>query len=276
MRSFCFFALPYHFRALGALVGLLSLLPLATLAQTTPPSTDYYPALKSKNVSTLWLAIRRVHPDKEMQAADVAPNEPFPDPIGFIGPTYQRFYLHYTSIRPDAANPYVYRVAGKTRVKNNICAFTGTITVTKARLYKEPNIEYPQYREGELTCQVALAEDRQQPGSGIIRGTLTTYFYVDKQGQPQYNLLEMFADGFSNNECVGTWTSYTGSPPKTCNWSDFFIPKADALRFTDTEFQIEPKYRANGWQTYQTVLIGDARDPRYKKALAEEKRAWWK
>lgn len=260
---------------LSALASLL-LLPQLALAQTTPPSTDYYAALKGKNLSALWLATRRVHPDKEMQAATTEPNAPFPDPIGFIGPTYQRFYLHYTSIRPDAANPYVYRVAGKTRVKNNVCAFAGTITVVKARLYKEANNEYPQFREGELTCQVALAEDRQQPGSGTIRGTLTTYFYVDKQGQPQYNLLEMFADNFSNNECVGTWTSYTSGQPKTCNWGDFFIPKADALRYTDTEFQIEPKYRANGWQTYQTVLIGDARDPGYKKALAEEKRAWWK
>ena len=193
MRLFYFFA-ARRFATPGALIGLLLLLPLMAPAQATPPSIDYYAALKGKNLSTLWLATRRVHPDKQMQAAVVKPNEPFSDPIGFIGPTYQRFYLHYTSIRPDATNPYLYHVTGKTRVKNNICAFAGTITVAKARLYKEPNREYPQYREGELTCQVALAEDRQQSGSGTIRGTLTTYFYVDKQGQLQYDLLEMFAD----------------------------------------------------------------------------------
>ena len=32
----------------------------------------------------------------------------------------------------------MYRVNGKTRVKANVCAFTGTITVTKARLYQAP------------------------------------------------------------------------------------------------------------------------------------------
>ena len=79
----------------------------------------------------------------------------------------------------------MYRVNGKTRVKANVCAFTGTITVTKARLYQAPNSEYPQFREGELTCRVELAEDRRQPGSGTISGTLTTYSYLDKQGQPQ-------------------------------------------------------------------------------------------
>lgn len=78
----------------------------------------------------------------------------------------------------------MYQVAGKTRVKTNVCAFTGTITVVKALLYKAPNGSYPQFREGELTCHVELAEDRRQPGSGTISGTLTTYFYLDAQGQP--------------------------------------------------------------------------------------------
>jgi hypothetical protein len=273
MRLVYFFLFANQRWTLGALAGLVLMLPLAALAQPTPPSTDYYAALKSKNISTLWYAVQRMHPDKQYsQGKSFA----MPDPIGFIGPNYQRFYLHYTSIRQDATNPYVYRVAGKTRVKNNICAFTGTIMVAKARLYKEPNTEFPQYREGELTCQVALAEDRQQPGSGTIRGTLTTYFYVDKQGQPQYNLLDIYADGYGNNGCTGTWTSYANGQTKTCNWGDFFIPKADALRFSDTEFQIDPKYRANGWQTYQQVKAGAEYDPATKKALAEENRAWWK
>ena len=256
---------------LWVLASLL-LLPLTAQTQTPPPSTDYYAALKGKNLSALWLATNRMHPDRQYsQGKSVA----FPDPIGFIGPGYQRFYLHYTSIRPDAASPYVYRVAGKTRVKNNICAFTGTITVARARLYQAPNAEFPQFREGELTCQVALAEDRQQPGSGTIRGTLTTYFYVDKQGQPQYNLLEMYADLFSNNECVGTWTSYASQQRKACNWGDFFIPEAGPLRAGDTEFQIAPRYLANGWQTYQQVKAGAEDAPATKKALAEENRPWW-
>ena len=252
-----------------ALWGGLLALPLA--AQAPPPSTDYLAALKPANLGRLWAAPQRAHPDKAYGTAF-----PMPDPIGFIGPNYQRFYIHYTSIQKDVANPYVYRVAGKTRVKTNICPFTGTITVTKARLYKAPNAEFPQFREGELTCQVALAEDRRQPGSGTIRGELVTYFYVDKQGQPQYNLLELFADGYSNNECTGTWTSYASSQTKTCNWGDFYIPNAGPLRFSDTEFQIAPKYRANGWQTYQQVKAGGDAEPATKKALLEENRQWWK
>lgn len=250
--------------------GWLLALPLASQAQAPPPSTDYLAALKPANLSRLWSAPQRVHPDK-----DFAKPFDMPDPIGFIGPTYQRFYLHYTSIQKDATNPCVYRVVGKTRVKMNICPFTGTITVLKARLNKAPNADFPQFREGELTCRVELAEDRRQPGSGTIRGTLTTAFYLDKQGQPQYNLLEIYADGYSNNECTGTWTSYASGQAKTCNWGDFYIPNAGPLRFSDTEFQIAPQYRANGWQTYQQVKAGGEAEPATKKALAEENRHWW-
>lgn len=251
--------------------GWLLALPLTSLAQTPPPGTDYLAALTPANLSRLWSAPQRVHPDK-----DFAKPFTMPDPIGFIGPNYQRFYIHYTSVQRDAANPCVYHMAGKTRVKTNVCPFTGTITVLKARLYKEPNTFFPQYREGELTCRVALTEDRRQPGSGTIRGTLTTSFYLDKQGQPQYNLLGIYADLFSNNECTATWTSYASHQTKTCNWGDFFIPQAGPLNVGLTEFQIAPKYRANGWQTYQGAMVSTANDPATKKALAEENRPWWK
>ena len=198
----------------------------------------------------------------------------FPEPLGFIGANYQRFYLHYGSVRPDPAHPYVYQVSGKTRMKANVCAFTGTITVTKARLYKAPNAEYPQFREGEITCHVELAEDRRQPGSGAISGTLTTYFYLDAMGQPQYNTLEP-ADGFSNNQCVATWTSYATRQRKPCHWGDFKIPESGDLDFSVSDFEVAKKYVPNGWQTYIAAIEG-ADNVKTQQAAAEERRPWWK
>jgi len=236
--------------------------------QTSPPSTDYYAALKTTNLSHLWRADRLLF--YHANGADV-----FPEPLGFIGAGYQRFYLHYTSVRQDPAHPYVYQVSGKTRVKNNICAFTGTITVSKARLYKAPNAEYPQFREGELTCRVALAEDRRQPGSGTIDGTLTTYFYVDAKGRPQYNTLEP-ADGFNNNQCVATWTSYATAQRKPCHWGDFHIPESGDLNYSVSEFAVNQKYVARGWQTYMAALEGNDDSPATRQARLEERRQWWK
>ena len=251
----------------GCLLAALLVVPQVAPAQAPPPSTDYLAPLKTKNLSRLWRADRLVF--YGTKSTDV-----FPEPLGFIGANYQRFYLHYTSVRPDPASPYVYRVSGKTRVKTNVCAFTGTITVTKARLYKAPSSEYPKFREGELTCRVELAEDRQQPGSGAISGTLTTYFYLDAQGQPQYNTLELM-DGFDNNQCVATWTSYATRQRKPCHWGDFKIPASGDLDNSVSDFEVAPKYVAYGWQTYMAALEGNGDTPKFRQARAEEKRPWW-
>jgi len=256
-----------HWGYWGFLLAALLALRLAASAQAPPPGTDYLAPLKTKDLGRLWRADRLVF--YGTKNSDV-----FPEPLGFIGANYQRFYLHYSSVRPDPASPYVYRVSGKTRVKANVCAFTGTITVVKAELYKAPNAEYPQFREGELTCRVELAEDRRQPGSGTISGTLTTYFYLDAKGQPQYNTLEP-ADGFSNNQCVATWTSYATRQRKPCHWGDFKIPESGDLDFSVSDFEVAAKYVPNGWQTYMAALEGQGDSPKTRQARAEEKRPWW-
>jgi len=256
-----------HWGYWGFLLAALLALPLAASAQAPPPGTDYLAPLKTKDLGRLWRADRLVF--YGTKNSDV-----FPEPLGFIGANYQRFYLHYSSVRPDPASPYVYRVSGKTRVKANVCAFTGTITVVKAELYKAPNAEYPQFREGELTCRVELAEDRRQSGSGTISGTLTTYFYLDAKGQPQYNTLEP-ADGFSNNQCVATWTSYATQQRKPCHWGDFKISESGDLDFSVSDFEVAAKYVPNGWQTYMAALEGQGDSPKTRQARAEEKRPWW-
>ena len=255
----------------GCLLAALLVMPQAAPAQALPPSTDYLAPLKAKNLSYLWRADQLVFYGSK--AADSADNS-FPEPLGFIGANYQRFYLHYTSVRPTPSRPYVYQVSGKTRVKTNVCAFTGTITVVKAQLYKALNSSYPKLREGELTCRVELAEDRHQPGSGTISGTLTTYFYLDAKDQLQYNTLEP-GDGFNNNQCVAIWTSYTTHQRKPCHWGDFKIPASGDLDFSISDVMITAKYVPNGWQTYTAAQVGDDDNPKTRQARAEEKRAWW-
>ena len=255
-----------HLSRRWLLGGLLLAAPPAP-AQVSPPGTDYLAALQGKKLGYLWHAT-------QLAFYGTKGADPFPEPLGYIGADYQRFYLHYTSVQPVAATPGTYRVAGKTRVKNNVCAFTGTITVVKARRYTAPNAEYPQFREGELTCRVALDEDRRQAGSGTLRGTMTTYFYLDQQGQPRYNTLEMM-DGFSNNECVATWTSYATNQSKPCHWGDFRIPQAGKLNTSVSEFAVAQPYVAHGWQTYMAAQDGMPDTPAARQARAEEKRQWW-
>jgi hypothetical protein len=115
---------------------------------------------------------------------------------------------------------------------------------------------------------------RRQAGSGTISGTLTTYFYLNAKGQPQYNTLEP-SDGFNNNQCVATWTSYTTQQRKPCHWGDFKIPDSGDLDFSVSDFEVAAKYVANGWQTYMAALEGQDDSPKTRQARAEEKRPWW-
>lgn len=231
--------------------------------------TDYYTQSGKANLSTLW------HAPKIYFVGAPEPWDTFPEPLGFIGSNYQRFYIHYTAITKDASNPYLYHVQGKTRVKNNICSFTGTIQVKQAKRNLEPNEAYPKYKYGYLICQVDLKEDIKQAGSGTIKGQMTTYWYLNEQGQLAYDTL-IPEDGFSNNQCIARWTSYKGGASKPCNWGDFKIPEAADLDFSVSEFMANEKYVKNGWQNYMLSLDAGNGKPAANKARAEEKRQWWK
>jgi hypothetical protein len=250
---------------------LTFLLSFSSLLAQQPPSTNFYQSIKNYNLSCLWKGdsiIIELGPEKS----------PYPEPLGFIGENYQRFYIHYTSITKVNSSPYVYKVTGKTRVKNNICHFTGEIRILKAVLYKEPvTSEFSQFKNGSVTCQVTFYEDSTQNGSGVIKGKLVSNFYIDKKGKLFYDALMAIADGFSNNECTGTWTSYKTGKSKKCNWGDYRIPESGPLDGGAGEFYVEDDFVKYGWESYRTASGGnDVTEAQQAQAQAEEERAWWK
>jgi hypothetical protein len=76
------------------------------------------------------------------------------NPVGIIGTDFQRFQIHFSSIKKNPQNPYEYLVSGKTMVKNNRCDFTGTITIKTAVIC--PSSERPKLIAGQLTAVVRL------------------------------------------------------------------------------------------------------------------------
>ncbi|WP_374951869.1 hypothetical protein [Mucilaginibacter sp.] len=198
----------------------------------------------------------------------------FPEPLGFIGKDYQRFYIHYTAIIKDAKNHYRYNVQGKTKVKDHILHVSRTITVVKAVIYNDKNKEFPDYSEGKVECIVDFREDKRQRGSGRIKGKLISNWYLDKKNKIQYNILNGGADGFDNNQCTATWTSYSFGKIKKCNWGDFRIPESGNLDIGAGEFYVNKKYANNAWQNYN-LLTGDERSDKVRRAKAEEECKWW-
>lgn len=219
-------------------------LPCQSFGQKTK-DVDFYNKLKDYDLSGVF------NPDSITDDG----NETFkrPDPIGYIGDNYQRFKIHLLSVVKSKSNPYEYKISGKTKVKDNICSFTGTITVIKATYDTSTlmrDIGFPTFEDGLITGHVKISEDKAQPGSGTIEGKLITDIYFDDKNKIHYSALMLIADGFFNNQFEGKWISYKTGKAKKCNWGDFRIPDSRDLDFGTGEFGVNPKYKMNGWENY--------------------------
>lgn len=73
------------------------------------------------------------------------------EPLGFIGENFQRFQIHFISAIKNPDNKLQYFIYGKTKVKENICSFQGTITVTESRTYDIGDI--PTLKQGFVKGQ---------------------------------------------------------------------------------------------------------------------------
>lgn len=246
------------------LVTALSL-TLALHAQTSK-TINYLSTIKNYDLTKLWRA-------DSIQTEGDGQKVPFPEPLGYIGSNYQRFYIHYITVTKDKNNPYVYHVYGKTKVKNNICSFKGTITVIKAVLYKKS--DDPKYKQGTVTGDIAFKEDSAQPSAGIFRGKITTDFTLDKKGQLNYDALMAVADGYYNNQCTTTWTSYKTAKSQKCNWGDYRIPDSKALDGGTGDVYIDEKYISSGWETFAAAYNG-YKKINEQKARQIEDAEWWK
>src|SRR5690606_17538013 len=79
------------------------------------------------------------------------------EPLGYIGENFQRFQIHFISAIKNPDKKLQYLIYGKTKVKENICSFQGTITITESRTYDEGDI--PTLKQGFAKGQYEFFED---------------------------------------------------------------------------------------------------------------------
>ena len=197
--------------------------------------------------------------------------------LGFIGKDRQRFFIHFTNVVKIPNNPYQYSITGKTRVKNNICTFSGTITITLAAIeVKDPeHSTFLEYQEGVVQAQLDLRENKKELGSGVFRGHMWTNFAINANDILRYNDLNLMADNFENNQFTGTWKSYKTGVSKICNFGNFRVPRdglSDNVPFDrGADVFVPAKSLLNrGWQGYY-----DCEVKKIDAACQEEKRQWW-
>jgi hypothetical protein len=230
---------------------------------------DFYNQIKNYDLSIILTADSILTEDKEDSKDKIKRSEA----LGFIGDNFQRFYIHFTSIIQNPTNSYEYLAYGKTMVKENVCPFQGKIVIKESSIYKNGDI--PTYKQGFAICEVVLYEDGKQSSTGLIRGKLTTNFVIDQKGKFRYDALMFVADGFSNNQFRGTWTSYKTNISKKCNWGDYRIPDSKGLDIGAGEFMVNEKYIMNGWISYMLDNMAPNLSIQRQKNTYQTK-DWWR
>ena len=191
------------------------------------------------------------------------------DLLGYIG-NGQRLYMHFDTIYKDKANPHWYHVEGKSKVKQNLCSFTGRIDLHSFA----PNEQLdPNVKRYKLKAQYRFNEDKTQNGSGFFAGSFTSYFII-YQDTAYFDSIEDGADGYNNNQFEGHWTSYRTKVSKKANFGVGRIPDSNDLDVGSAEFYVTPNKQHLGWESYMKAF--ETETPEGQKAQAEEDREWWK
>jgi len=192
-----------------------------------------------------------IEPDYDSQTEEYVFNEKafelrWFEPIGYRGRDFQRFYIHYDSVRFKGNG--VYDVYGRTRYRDTIRLFSGTITLDSMRLYHEEFL--PSTGEfGSLYGHYQFDED-EFSGGGVLTGKMKIDF-AKINGRFYYDAVMLAcADGYDNRQYEGVWTSRDLKRLEKCNWGDFRIPDSRVLDIGAGVFSPVEECLDRGWQLY--------------------------
>jgi len=238
-------------------IGVLSVLSLHALY--AQPAADLEKSVKRHDFRDLWIT------------HDV-------QPLGFIGAKFERLFIHIGSVTKSADDPLLYTVAGKSRVKNSVTSFKGSIHIYKILFDAESEFNSPDTLQGSVEGHYTFSEDCKEKHCGVFSGTVkTSIYYVKSKDSLYYDDLSAYADGYCNNLYEGTWESYDKKIKHSANWGDERIPGSGDLDMGAGEFYPDKKYYSQGWKNYSVAFFSSNTDSKEARAAREkEKEEWWK
>jgi hypothetical protein len=175
--------------------------------------------------------------------------------LGFIGSDYKRLRIIFKVITKEKNATNKYLVKGLSIVDKNKCDFEGYIILIQAKEYKNTKVWIDTLNKdstfearGYLIGKYTFYENKNQKNTGMFKGILKSYWYLDKYDKIHYDDLEGFADNYRNNQFQGVWKSYLNDKEIVCNWGELRIPNCGDLDIGVGEFSPNPKYLNNGWE----------------------------
>ena len=186
-----------------------------------------------------------------------------PEPLGFRGADFDRFYIHYNSV--SRIDDKRYHVVGKTRCMGKICDIKGDIVIDSVVAYAPCSEECDTNRIKEVGVIYAhyLYDEYDKQGlNGKYIGN-ASFRYLILGGKAYYDAINLVADGFDNNQYKGVWVDVLKNDTLKCNWGDFRIPESDELDEGCGEFVPSKEAQKNhGWDHFFDA--------------EHENQTWWK
>lgn len=204
-----------------------------------------------------------------------------PEPLGYRGADFQRFYIHYDTVYKISDS--VYHIDGKTRCKEEICSISGNLVVDSVVPLSdtENSVDYDFMmitEFGSLYAHYTLQAIHNDKHLADITGT--AYFdYLIHNDSIYYDAISSMGDGYCNNQYTGKWIYKETNDTLACNWGDFRIPESYGLDGGCGEFSPYEGFYDNGWKTLiDTYRHGWIADPEYEyyDSIYRADINWWK
>ena len=178
---------------------------------------------------------------------------------GILGDRYARIEI-YINPEVERTDSLTFRVKGKSKVKKNICDFTGEIRIE--HIYniweRADDPDSPDYYL--MVCNYLFKEDKTQYGTGFFQGTYGVYCHIDKAGKKVCLYIDMEGgDGYNNRNYVGIWQSYKTKAVKKCIWGEYRLPYTFDFDIGDGEMRVNPKYASPEWGQWQSEYLHEVR-----------------
>ncbi len=171
---------------------------------------------------------------------------------GVIGNDNQRIQMRVLSVEKDASQKGIYKIRGKSKVKNNICNFEGQLDIVQILLLDKGNIdcENPEMSEGILSGKYLLCEDSTQNHVGCFEGEFTTLF---DEVNSKVKSFKGWYDVQGVNDFIGSWTSYGKQQNKYCSWGYLLPPNKGNILYKSYDNEVyafNSLFLDKGWKSY--------------------------
>ncbi|WP_010521206.1 hypothetical protein [Aquimarina agarivorans] len=104
--------------------------------------------------------------------------------------------------------------------------------------------------QGIIVAEFLLSENSNYSATGVFKGIFVTKWYINIDGKLYYDDIDIDSDSYSNNQFIGTWTSYKTNKESQCSWGHYKIPCSEDLNIGAAEFSPNEKYFDFGWRDY--------------------------